>query len=373
MRVRLGLGYRSLQRLAVLSPLSGSSRGGRPLGGKSLGGSSLGGRSRNGRSMPPEVSEGAACLSTPGRVAAENCGRAGSRSRLLALMAEAPLATPTVLVTEGALTAAAVAAMVDPLVDPLGVSRLLVLVTEGALLPPIEVEAGPPTTGSLAAMAVPLDMVVAAMVVALAMVVAAMADPLAMVVAAMAVALAMVVVAMVDPLAMVVAAMVVAAMLVALGAAMVVPPLDPLAVSDPLASDPPASDPLASASSLVAGTESRREKPAPCSIAAPLAAAPLVAGPRCASVRVRVRVRDRVRDRVGVSRPHGQGTSRVHSAARSLESPPQEGQGSALWQHQDGTHSQARVSTQWPPARSELRPSRLRLGLGRGASCMRIR
>ena len=44
-----------------------------------------------------------------------------------------------------------------------------------------------------------------------------------------------------------------------------------------------------------------------------------------------LRGRGRVRVRVGVSRPHGQGTSRVHSAARSLESPPQAGQGSALW------------------------------------------
>ena len=158
------------------------------------------------------------------------------------------------------------------------VAELLVkpiVLTAELLATPIEVVAGPPTTGSLAAMAVAAMLVLPPMVVAL--------------------------------------AMLVAAMVVALGAAMVVAPLDPLAVSDPLASDPPASDPLARASSLVAGTESKREKPAPCSIAAPLAAVPLAAGPRCASVRVRV----------GVSRPHGQGTSRVHCAARSLESPPE--------------------------------------------------
>ena len=38
---------------------------------------------------------------------------------------------------------------------------------------------------------------------------------------------------------------------------------------------------------------------------------------------LRVSVRVRVRDRVRVSRPHGQGSSRVHCAAWSLESPPQ--------------------------------------------------
>ena len=142
--------------------------------------------------MPPEGLEGAACLSTRGSVAAGNCGRAGSRSRLLALVAEAPLATPTVLTAEG------------------------------ALLPPTEVEAGTPTAGGLAARAV------AAML-------ALPLDPPAS-----------------DPLAMVVAAKLVARL-----------------------GDPPASSPLL-------GTESKREKPAPCSIAAPLAAVPLAAGPRWA-------------------------------------------------------------------------------------------
>ena len=101
-------------------------------------------------------------------------------------------------------------------------SSLLVPSAEEPPATPIEVAAGPPTAGGLAARAV------AAML-------ALPLDPPAS-----------------DPLAMVVAAKLVARL-----------------------GDPPASSPLL-------GTESKREKPAPCSIAAPLAAVPLAAGPRWA-------------------------------------------------------------------------------------------
>ena len=50
----------------------------------------------------------------------------------------------------------------------------------------------------------------------------------------------------------------------------------------PPASDPVASDLLGTASSVLRGADSTREKAAPCSTAAPLDAVPLAAGTRCA-------------------------------------------------------------------------------------------